>query len=148
VADRVEGLDRGADDFLAKPFALEEYLSRVRALLRRSGGRGDPTLRLGAVVCDEAAHRVTCAGSPVELTPKEFALLRLLLRSPGTAISRSQIVNAVWKWTFDGYSNVVDVHVSALRKKLRGGRVRFRAVPKVGYAIEEEPAGAADGGEA
>lgn len=147
VADRVAGLDRGADDYLPKPFSLDEYLSRVRALLRRGGGRADPVLRLGAVACDEAAHRVTCGGKEVELTPKEFAMLRLFLRSPGTAISRSQVVNAVWKWTFDGYSNVVDVHVSALRKKLRGSGLRFRAVPRMGYVLEEEPAGdgAADG---
>ena len=141
VADRVAGLDRGADDYLAKPFALAEYLSRVRSILRRAAGGGDAALRLGAVVCDEAAHRVTCAGKPVDLTPKEFALLRLLLRAPGSVLSRSQIVNAVWKWTFDGYSNVVDVHVSSLRRKLKGGGVQFRAVPKVGYAIEEESGG-------
>jgi DNA-binding response OmpR family regulator len=137
--DRVRGLDGGADDYLAKPFALDEYLSRVRALLRRGAGRASPRLRLGNIECDEAAHRVTCAGREVELTPKEFALLRMFLRSPGAALSRSQIVNAVWKWAFDGYSNVVDVHVSALRKKLRGSGLRFRAVPRVGYALEEAP---------
>ncbi len=139
VEDRVAGLDRGADDFLAKPFSLDEYLSRVRALLRRAGGRADPALRLGAVVCDEAARRVTCAGKSVDLTPKEFALLRLFLRSPGAVLSRSQAVNAVWNWSFDGYSNVVDVHVSALRRKLRGSGLRFRSVAKVGYALEEDP---------
>ena len=94
-------------------------------------------LRLGAVTCDEAAHRVTCAGKDVDLTPKEFAVLRLFLLSPGTALSRSQVVNAVWKWTFDGYSNVVDVHVSSLRRKMKGSGLRFRAVPKVGYVLEE-----------
>ncbi len=146
VGDRVAGLDRGADDYLAKPFALEEYLSRVRSLLRRSAGGGDSSLRLGAVVCDEAARRVTCAGKTVDLTPKEFALLRLFLRTPGAVLSRSQIVNSVWNWTFDGYSNVVDVHVSSLRKKLRGGGVLFRSVPKVGYAMDAEPGGAAGGG--
>ena len=148
VEDRVLGLDGGADDYLAKPFALDEYLSRVRALLRRGGGRGAARLRLGAVECDEAARRVTCAGREVDLTPKEFALLRLFLRSPGEALSRSRIVHAVWKWSFDGYSNVVDVHVSALRKKLKGSGVRFRSVPRVGYALEEVPGGGAeDGGE-
>jgi DNA-binding response OmpR family regulator len=90
------------------------------------------------VACDETAHRVTCAGKDVELTPKEFAVLRLFLRSPGTALSRSQVVNSVWKWAFDGYSNVVDVHVSSLRKKLKGSGLRFRAVPKVGYVLEED----------
>ena len=144
AADRVAGLDAGADDYLVKPFSLDEYLSRVRALLRRPGGRADPVLRLGSVACDESAHRVTCAGKDVELTPKEFAVLRLFLRSPGTALSRSQVVNSVWKWAFDGYSNVVDVHVSALRKKLKGSGLRFRAVPKVGYVLEEA---AADPGE-
>lgn len=142
VRDRVQGLDRGADDYLAKPFALDEYLSRIRALLRRAAGRADPALRLGSVVCDEAAHRVTCAGKDVDLTPKEFAVLRLFLRSPGAVLTRSQIVNAVWNWTFDGYSNVVDVHVSSLRRKLRGSGLRFRAAPKVGYALEEDPGAA------
>jgi len=136
VDQRVEGLDRGADDFLPKPFSLEEYLSRVRALLRRTGEGADPRLRLGRVVCDEKAHRVTSGGKELSLTPKEFALLRLFLRSPGTVLSRSRIVNGVWQWTFDGYSNVVDVHVSALRKKLRDSGLRFRAVPKVGYVLE------------
>jgi len=136
--DRVRGLDRGADDYLAKPFSLDEYLSRVRALLRRGAGRASPRLALGAVECDEAARRVTCGGKEVDLTPKEFALLRMFLRSPGAVISRTQIVNGVWKWAFDGYSNVVDVHVSSLRKKLRGSGLRFRAVPKVGYTLEEE----------
>jgi DNA-binding response OmpR family regulator len=145
-ADRVAGLDRGADDYLPKPFELAEFLSRVRALLRRAAGGGDPVLRLGAVACDEAAHRVTCAGKDLDLTPKEFALLRLHLRAPGAVIPRTQVVNAVWKWAFDGYSNVVDVHVSALRKKLKGSGLRFRAVPKVGYVLEEEPAAGGGGG--
>jgi len=143
VEERVAGLDLGADDFLPKPFSLDEYLSRIRALLRRGGGRADPVMRLGAVECDEAARRVTCAGRRVELSPKEFAVLRLFLRSPGAVLSRTQVVNAVWQWTFDGYSNVVDVHVSALRRKLRGSGLRFRSVPKVGYVLEEE---ARDGG--
>jgi DNA-binding response OmpR family regulator len=140
VEQKVAGLERGADDYLGKPFALAEYIARVRALLRRGGGRASPRLRLGAVECDESAHRVTCAGKEVELTPKEFAVLRMFLRSPGAAISRAQVVNAVWKWAFDGYSNVVDVHVSALRRKLKGSGLRFRSVPRVGYLLEEEPA--------
>jgi two-component system response regulator TctD len=139
--ERVAGLDAGADDYLAKPFSLDEYLSRIRALLRRSGGQADPILRMGTIACDESAHRVTCAGKDVDLTPKEFAVLRLFLRSPGAVLSRSQVVNAVWKWAFDGYSNVVDVHVSTLRKKLKGSGVRFRSVPRVGYVLEPEPAG-------
>jgi len=147
VEQKVAGLDGGADDYLPKPFALAEYISRVRALLRRGGGRASPRLRLGAVECDEAAHRVTCAGKEIDLTPKEFALLRMFLRSPGTALSRSQVVNAVWKWAFDGYSNVVDVHVSSLRKKLKGSGLRFRSVPRVGYLLEEEPAVGAGGEE-
>ncbi|MCK6480001.1 MAG: response regulator transcription factor [Planctomycetaceae bacterium] len=145
--ERVAGLDRGADDFLAKPFSLDEYLSRIRALLRRGGGRPDPVLRLGAVECDEAARRVSCAGRPVELTPKEFALLLLFLRSPGAVLSRTQVVNSVWQWTFDGYSNVVDVHVSSLRRKLQGSGLRFRSVPRVGYVLEEAAPGAAAEGE-
>ena len=146
VAERVAGLDRGADDYLAKPFSLDEFLSRIRALLRRGAGRADPMLRLGALECDEAAHRVSVAGRPVELTPKEFAVVRLFLRSPGTALSRSQVVNAVWNWAFEGYSNVVDVHISALRRKLRGSGVRFRSIPKVGYVLEEVPDARGDAG--
>lgn len=148
VPERVAGLDRGADDFLAKPFSLDEYLSRVRALHRRgAGGRSDPILRLGAVECDEAARRVTAAGRPVELTPKEFSVLALFLRSPGAVLTRTQVVNSVWQWTFDGYSNVVDVHVSALRRKLEGGGLRFRSVPRVGYVLELEAEGAPAGEE-
>lgn len=141
VAERVAGLDAGADDYLAKPFSLDEYLSRVRALLRRASGQSDPVLRLARVACDEAAHRVTCDGKEVDLTPKEFAVLRLFLRSPGAALSRSRVVNSVWRWSFDGYSNVVDVHVSSLRRKLKGSGLRFRSVPRVGYVLEEAPAG-------
>jgi len=141
VPEKVAGLDRGADDFLAKPFSLDEYLSRVRALLRRGWSRPDPVLRLGAVECDEAARRTVGAGRPVDLTPKEFALLALFLRSPGAVLTRSQVVNSVWQWTFDGYSNVVDVHVSALRRKLKGGGLRFRSVPRVGYVLEEDGGG-------
>lgn len=141
VPERVAGLDAGADDYLPKPFSLDEYLSRVRSLLRRAGGQADPILRMGEIACDETAHRVTCTGKDVDLTPKEFAVLRLFLRSPGAALSRSQVVNSVWKWAFDGYSNVVDVHISSLRKKLKGSGVRFRSVPRVGYVLEPEPPG-------
>jgi two-component system OmpR family response regulator len=141
---RVEGLDSGADDYLIKPFALEEYLSRVRALLRRGGGRRDPVLRLGTVACDDAARRVTVDGREVNVTPKEFALLRLFLAAPGVVQSRTQVVHAVWRWTFDGYSNVVDVHVSSLRKKLKGGGIRFRSVPRVGYVLEAAVEGDAE----
>jgi DNA-binding response OmpR family regulator len=145
--ERVAGLDAGADDFLPKPFSLDEYLSRIRALLRRSGGQADPVLRMEGIACDESAHRVTCAGKDVDLTPKEFAVLRLFLRSPGAVLSRSQVVNSVWKWAFDGYSNVVDVHVSSLRRKLKGSGVRFRAVPRMGYVLEPEPKGEGAGEE-
>ncbi len=146
VPERVAGLDAGADDYLAKPFSLDEYLSRVRALLRRTGGQADPVLRMGAIACDESAHRVTCAGKDVDLTPKEFAVLRLFLRSPGAVITRSQVVNSVWKWAFEGYSNVVDVHVSSLRRKLKGSGLRFRSVPKVGYVLEEDGTASAEPG--
>jgi two-component system OmpR family response regulator len=141
VGDRVEGLDAGADDYLVKPFALEEYLGRVRALLRRAssgGGDGGTVLRLGTVECDERTLRVRVAGRAVDLTPRELALLREFLRAPGAALARTILVNRVWNYAFDGYSNVVDVHVSSLRRKLAGGGVRFRAVPRVGYALEEE----------
>ncbi len=135
---RVEGLDGGADDYLVKPFSLDEYLSRVRALLRRGGGGRQETVhRLGKVTCDPAARRVTVSGAEVSLTPKEFAVLQMFLASPGAVLSRTQIVNSVWRWNFDGFSNVVDVHVSALRRKLRGSGIRFRSVPRVGYLLEE-----------
>lgn len=139
VVKRVQCLDLGADDYLCKPFRLDELLSRVRAVMRRAEGRATTVLRLGQVELDELSRQVRVSGEPVELTSREYDVLLSLIRSPGTVFARTTIVNAAWGWSFEGYSNVVDVHVCALRRKLRDGGVNFRAIPRVGYVLEAAP---------
>jgi DNA-binding response OmpR family regulator len=138
VPDRIEGLDVGADDYLAKPFAFGELLARLRALLRRGAGERPAVLRVGDVTLDPAAHRVTRAGRRVELSAREFALLEYLMRRPGEVVTRSDALEHVWDYGYDGLSNVVDVYVGYLRRKLEQpfGRALIRTVRGVGYALE------------
>jgi two-component system OmpR family response regulator len=138
VADRIEGLDAGADDYLVKPFALAELLARLRALLRRGPAGRPPQITVGDLVIDPAAHVVTRAGAAVDLSPREFALLEFLARHSGEVVSRSEILDHVWHYDYDGMSNVVDVYVSYLRKKLeRPFRSHvIRTVRGVGYVLE------------
>ena len=138
VADRVRGLDTGADDYLVKPFDLDELLARIRALLRRGGGRGTPTLQHGELVMDPAAHTVMLAHQPVELSRAEFSVLQLLLENRGKVLSRQRLEQSLYGWTREVDSNAVEVHISHLRKKLDASLIR--TVRGVGYVIDREGA--------
>ncbi len=133
VADRVAGLDAGADDYLVKPFDLEELAARIRALLRRKSGRAGPQLEHLGVALDPASRRVTREGEEVLLSPREFALLELLLERPGTILSRSQIEERLYGWGEEVESNAVEVHVHGLRRKL--GAQFILTVRGVGYRV-------------
>ena len=136
---RVRGLEGGADDYLTKPFDLAELLARVHALIRRAELRHqDATLKVGDLVLDPLTRRVTQGERVVDLSPREFALLEFLMRNAGRSVSRSRIAEAVWNYQFDPETNVVDVYVNYLRKKLSfGGRAApIRTVRGVGYRLE------------
>jgi two-component system response regulator MprA len=139
VEDRVEGLDAGADDYVVKPFALEELLARVRALLRRSGADQEETLRFADLELDPVAHEVRRGGEPIELTRTEFSLLELFLRNPRQVLTRSVIFERVWGYDFGYASNSLDVYVGYLRRKTEvGGRPRLiQTIRGVGYALRE-----------
>ncbi|HXI68222.1 MAG TPA: response regulator transcription factor [Steroidobacteraceae bacterium] len=133
VSDRVGGLDAGADDYLIKPFDLEELAARIRALLRRKSGRPAPLLEHQGVVLDPAAHRVTRNGSDVSLSPREFTLLQLLMERPGTILSRAQLEERLYGWGEEVESNAVEVHIHGLRRKL--GAQFILTVRGVGYRL-------------
>jgi two-component system OmpR family response regulator len=141
VADRIAGLDAGADDYVVKPFAYEEVSARLRALARRAGGRaGDHgvTLGSGPIALDETRRRVTVDGRPVELTPREFALLECLLRHPGHVLSRDQLLDMAWPFGVAVTPNTVDAFVTFLRRKLGpAGAARIETVRGVGYRLAE-----------
>jgi two-component system response regulator MprA len=140
VADRVGGLDAGADDYLVKPFALEELLARLRALLRRAGEDGDTTLlRFGDLALDPARYEVRRGERPIELTRTEFTLLELFLRNPRQVLPRELIVERVWGSDFGPTSNSLEVYVGYLRRKLEaGGETRLiHTMRGVGYALRE-----------
>lgn len=118
IADRVQGLDGGADDYLCKPFAFEELLARVRALIRRRDGGPGTVVSFGDVKVDLVTHRAERAGRPLDLTAKEQALLVFFLRHPGHVLSRTRIYEQVWDERYDGLSNTLEVHVMELRRKL------------------------------
>lgn len=136
LTDRVEGLDRGADDYVLKPFEVDELLARIRALLRRSAA---PLRQIGALRLDFRSRRVWCEGEPVELTAREFDVLAHLLDAEGAVLSRTQLLSGVWGTERDPGTNLVEVHLSRLRSKLgpaasmietvRGGGYRFRKGP-------------------
>jgi len=121
LPDRVSGLDSGADDYLTKPFAFEELLARIRALLRRSELTRPPVLEVGDLVLDPVTHRVTRDGVEIGLTPKEYAILETLMRHAGQVVTRSRIGESVWQDDPDDLANLVDVHVSHLRRKIDQG---------------------------
>jgi len=126
IADRVRGLNLGGDDYLIKPFALAELIARVRAMIRRSYGNPATTLALGELTIDTAARQVWRGGAPVELTAREYAILELLTRSRGAVVARSTICEHIYNEDTDPLSNVVDVHVAALRRKLGADLIRTR----------------------
>ena len=136
LEDKVLGLESGADDYLPKPFKFRELLARVRALLRRSGADHGRRLAFDDVTLDQATREVARAGRAIELTRREYELLELLMRRPRHVLTREQLLDQLWGWEFDGDTNVVEVHVSALRAKL-GDRQRrlIRTVRGVGYAL-------------
>ena len=136
VPDRVRGLDSGADDYLVKPFDLAELLARMRALLRRQGGRATGPIELGALSLDPATHEVHYRGQPVNLSAREFALLHALLEEPGKVLSREQLEDRLYGWGEEVESNAVEVHIHNLRRKLEAGVIRN--VRGVGYRIGEK----------
>ncbi len=142
VADRVRGLDAGADDYLCKPFAFEELLARVRALVRRPRGGGLVALAVDDVKVDLATQRAERAGKALDLTAKEQALLVFFLRNPGEVLSRTRIYEHVWDERYDGTSNTLEVHVMELRRKLEAHGPRLiQTLRGRGYLFGDSPGG-------
>lgn len=141
VADKVEGLNAGADDYLTKPFSFLELLARVRALLRRGKVEPQTKLQVGDLIMDLAAHRVSRAGKPLQLTSKEFALLEFFMRNQGQVLTRTTISEHVWDYRFENtLSNVIDVFVNRLRNKIDRDFAKklIHTVKGVGYVMQEE----------
>ncbi|WP_026413203.1 response regulator transcription factor [Actinomadura oligospora] len=144
VEDRVAGITAGGDDYVTKPFSLEELLARLRGLLRRAGltrrAAASALLTVGGLSMDEDAREVTRDGEVVELTPTEFELLRFLMRNPRRVLSKEQILDRVWSYDFGGRAHVVELYVSYLRKKIDAGRTpMIHTVRGVGYVLKPEP---------
>ena len=141
LEERIRGLDAGADDYVAKPFAFAELAARIRAVLRRGARPGQAVLQIDDLKLDRLSHTVQRAGRSIDLSPKEFALLEFLMMHRGQAVSRSAIVEQVWRLNFDTMTNVVDVYINYLRRKIDFGfdRALIRTVRGVGYQITVEP---------
>ena len=139
VADRVDGLDAGADDYLTKPFAVAELLARVRALGRRGPQSAAETLKVADIILDPGRHTVHRDGRHVDLTRTEFALLEYLMRHPGQVLTRQQILDQVWGYDYETMTNVVDIYIHYLRNKIEKGfsKKLVRTVRGVGYSIGE-----------
>lgn len=140
VDQKVKGLDAGADDYLTKPFAIEEFLARVRALLRRGTGEAAGVLQVADLVLNPAAREVTRAGRRIELTLKEYALLEYMMRNAGRVLTRPMIAEHVWNLDFDTFTNVIDVYVNYLRNKIDRGSERklIHTVRGTGYVLKGE----------
>ncbi len=140
VEDRVAGLDAGADDYLGKPFSFAELSARLRALTRRGAQERPTVLEVAGLRLDPASHSVTRDGVPVELSPKEFALLETFMRRPGEVVSRTELLEHAWDFAYEGTSNVVDVYVRYLRKKVDRpfDRDSIETVRGVGYRLRSE----------
>jgi DNA-binding response OmpR family regulator len=137
VPDKVEGLDLGADDYLTKPFSFDEFLARVRALLRRGQPQLPPVLTVGDLKLDPATRRVTRSGRPVTLTTREYALLEYFMRNPGRVLTRPMIAEHVWGLDFDAESNIIDVYIGYLRRKLEDDHLPplLHTVRGAGYVL-------------
>ena len=137
IADRIAGLDAGADDYLVKPFDLDELAARIRALGRRQRGQAEPVVSHGPLVLDPAAHAVTLDERPLKLSAREFALLQALLEQPGRPLSRSQLEDRLYGWGEEVESNAIEVHIHGLRRKLGAGWIlNLRGV---GWYVPETP---------
>jgi heavy metal response regulator len=140
IEDKVLGLDAGADDYLTKPFAFQELVARVRALLRRRMEAEPTVLRIGDLTLDPARRTVMRGGDKIDLTPREFALLDYFMRNPGRVLTRTMITEHVWDYSFDTSTNVIDVYVNYLRKKVDAGREPklLHTMRGVGYVLKAE----------
>ncbi len=137
VTDRVRGLDAGADDYLVKPFDLDELAARIRAVLRRRAGRAEPVIECGRLSLNPATHEVFLDGAPASLSAREFSLLQALMEQPGVPLSRARIEERLYGWGQEIESNAVEVHIHSLRRKL--GVEWIRNVRGVGYMVPRTP---------
>ncbi|MBI4995752.1 MAG: response regulator transcription factor [Rhodocyclales bacterium] len=133
TADKIAGLDSGADDYLVKPIDLDELAARIRAIVRRAAGRAEPVLRSGSVTLEPASRRVTMADAPIELSAREFAVLHALMENAGRVMSRAQLESSIYGWRDEPDSNALEVHIHHLRKKL--GTDFIKTLRGVGYMI-------------
>lgn len=140
VEDKVIGLDSGADDYLTKPFAYEELLARVRALMRRGEGEGIGELRYGDLVLNPLTRKAVRGGKEIDLTTREYALLEYMIRNPEKVLTRTMIAEHVWDYTFDSFSNVIDVYINHLRNKIDKGfpTKLIHTVRGAGYILKEK----------
>ena len=136
VHDRIQGLDAGADDYIVKPFDLDEVAARMRSVLRRAAGRGDPCIRHRGITLDPVSHAVERDGEPVVLSAHEFAVLEALLQRPGTVLSRAQLEDRLYGWSEGIESNAIEVYVHGLRRKL--GNDAIRTLRGVGYFVPKD----------
>ena len=136
VQNRIQGLDAGADDYIVKPFDLDEVAARMRSVLRRAAGRGDPCIRHRGITLDQVSHAVERDGAPVVLSAHEFAVLEALLQRPGTVLSRAQLEDRLYGWSEGIESNAIEVYVHGLRRKL--GNDAIRTLRGVGYFVPKD----------
>jgi two-component system copper resistance phosphate regulon response regulator CusR len=141
VSDRVAGLNAGADDYVQKPFAFPELIARMRALLRRGSQVVPPVLRVGDLELDAGRFRVTRAGEAISLTPKEFAIIECFMRNAGQLVTRTMLLDQCWDASYEGVSNLVDVHVGRVRRKLEatGGPPLLHTIRGAGFILDEQP---------